>query len=400
MEAVCLKKRRAILHIIAGVVMPVLSAHIHIQAAVAAIDAVLMHTGDSTAPGTAPEAAVAEFIAAGGSLLESKAHEGVFLRTDVPGTSWIMVHYVPFAQLSQVPAQMYQFIWLVMLFSFLLMLLGLSYFARRITESIRRLSQAMDRFGKGMHGERVFLDRGDEIGALGTHFNGMSDQITNYMRLSEENHRARTRLELSVLENQINPHFLYNTLDLIHWKATHAGNTDISAMTTYLARFFRLGLHMGQEFIPVSDEIEHTRMYLLICKMRYGDSFSYEIQVEPAMEGCRIKKTLLQPLLENAAKYGLRRNGAENRLTVRGWTDGAWILLPVADTGPGMTPERLREVTQSMRSDELSAETGSLGLHNLYARLNFAYGGRFDLDVESVFGEGTTVTIRIPAECP
>lgn len=368
---------------------------------------VLAHSLDQNAPGKPPDALILKYIQQGKNVMEAKDLGGVLLYTKPSGMDWSVVHFVPDAVLRQVPTNTYTFIWIVMIVSFVIMLLGLSLFARTITEPIHRLTLALHRFGEGHLDERIPSGkRKDEIGILERQFNMMAEESTKYMRLMEENHKQQAKLELSILENQINPHFLYNVLDLINWKANRAGQKDISEMAVYLARFFRLGLHMGDEYVTVKDEAEHAKMYLLICKMRYGDSFSFDIFVEPELLRYKIKKIILQPVLENCIKYGLRPNTQDNHLVIRieaPATDDAGkepsqgrLLLTVADNGPGMTRERLAAVRERMKRNADEEETGSFGLHNLYSRLAFAYSDSFTFDIDSVDGSGTTVTIGIP----
>jgi two-component system sensor histidine kinase YesM len=137
-------------------------------------------------------------------------------------------------------------------------------------------------------------------------------------------------------------------------------------------------------------------MYLLICKMRYGDAFTFTIEMEPAILQAKIKKILLQPLLENCVKYGLKRDTQDNLLSVRGRREDGEIVLSVSDSGEGMDGERLQAVRAGMKGEEAGEEAGSFGLRNLYSRLAFAYGDRFSMEIESIRGQGTTVTLRLP----
>jgi len=358
---------------------------------------ILVHSHDRTKTGRPPEEGIAPYIKQENAVVEAKALGGVFLHTREAGSRWTIVHFVPNTALNEVPQSYFVFIWVIMLLSFIVMMTGLSGFSRTITTPLHRLAVALRRFGAGKLEERIpESKRQDEIGELETQFNDMADALTQYMFLMEESHAARAKLEMRVLENQINPHFLYNVLDLINWKAKHAGQQDISEMTVHLARFFRIGLHMGRDFITIADELEHAKEYLYICKMRYKDCFSFTVTADPQLLKYKTKKILLQPMLENCIKYGIRPDSRHNRLSITVADDGDYILLSVADNGPGMSAETLGLVRARMYASGVEEETGSFGLYNLNARLSVAYKDDFTLILQSEPGEGTTVSIRLP----
>lgn len=321
--------------------------------------------------------------------------DGVIISTGSTGKEWTLVHFIPNTMISNSFSKVLSFIWTVMLLSFLAMLIALTFFARFISKPVRNLSLTLRRFGEGAMDARISSKRHDEIGELEWCFNNMADNLNNSVKLMEENHRIRAKLEMDVMENQINPHFLYNALDLINWKARRAGQEDISEMTAYLAQFFRLGLHMGHEYVKVSDEIDHAKAYLEICKRRYGNTLHFEFDVDESLLDVKIKKILLQPILENSIKYGLKKESAENLIRISIHREGESMVLSVADNGNGMDEQRLRDVYKRMTSDEYTEETGSFGLRNLYSRLMLAYKGNCTLRVESSPAKGTNVTIRI-----
>ena len=358
---------------------------------------ILIHSHDRALTGKPPSAALVPYIRQENGVVPAKALGGVFLHTRGYGAQWTIVHFVPDAVLNQIAGSNFVFIWVIMFLSFVVMLTGLSMFSRTITNPLHRLAAALRHFGEGKLDERIPASvRRDEIGELERQFNDMADELTQYMTLMEENHAARAKLEMRVMENQINPHFLYNVLDLINWKAKHAGQPDISEMTVHLARFFRLGLHMGREFITIADEVEHAKEYLYICKMRYKDCFSFTVTADPQLMKYKTKKILLQPMLENCIKYGIRPDSRHNRLSISVTDDGDYVLLTVSDNGPGMSPETLEEVRERMYADNTGEETGAFGLYNLNARLSAAYQNDFALTLHSVPEAGTTVSIRLP----
>lgn len=360
---------------------------------------VLAHSSDRSILGTQLEPAISGYV-----TLNNSNHQyidelkGVVISTGSVGKEWTLVHFIPNGMISDTFSRVHSFIWTVMILSFLAMMTALTLFARLITKPIRHLSISMRRFGEGAMDVRIHSRRHDEIGELQWCFNRMADNLNTSVRLMEENLRIRAKLEMDVLENQINPHFLYNALDLINWKAHRAGQEDISEMTAYLAQFFRLGLHMGHEYVKAADEVAHARAYLEICKMRYGDALSFEFDVDESLLEVKIKKIILQPLIENCIKYGLKKDTNENRIGISVYREGETMVLSVSDNGSGMDEQRLRDVLKRITSDEYTDETGSFGLHNLYSRLVLAYKGNCTLNVESSPGQGTVVTVRIPLD--
>ena len=207
------------------------------------------------------------------------------------------------------------------------------------------------------------------------------------------------KAELKTLQAQINPHFLYNTLDTIVWMSEANQPNQVIDIVRSLSSFFRIALSRGKDWIPIRQEIEHVRSYLHIQKIRYRDILDYEIQVDENILDGTILKLTLQPLVENALYHGIKnkRNGGTIRVKARKADDNL-ILLVVQDDGIGFTPYKLSQIraTFANDSDEILQSDSGFGLENVNKRIQLYYGNQYGLTVESQYQEGTRVTVAIP----
>ena len=222
----------------------------------------------------------------------------------------------------------------------------------------------------------------------------------------EQNRREQENLkkaELRTLQAQINPHFLYNTLDTIVWQAESGKNDEVVVMTKALSDFFRSSLSSGEDWVTVEQELRHLNGYLSIQKARYRDILNYEVEADPSMNGYMILKLLLQPLVENALYHGIKYKRGGGVIRVHGMLQDGMLLFVVQDTGCGMTPERLEEIREAMRlgiqmrrGPNEPEPGGGFGLYNVDQRIRLYYSLDTGLHIESG-PSGTTVSFRVPA---
>ncbi|MBE5855675.1 MAG: sensor histidine kinase [Lachnospiraceae bacterium] len=213
-------------------------------------------------------------------------------------------------------------------------------------------------------------------------------------QVTREQKRLR-KAELDLLQAQINPHFLYNTLDAIVWSAEAGNQKQVVSMVGSLSDFFRTSLNRGKEIITIREELQHVRSYLEIQQIRYQDILSYEISVPEDIFEYRIPKITLQPLVENALYHGIKNRRGGGKIIVSGENKEDCILLKVIDDGMGMTKERKAEVERGLR--EATPEESSIyGLYNINERIRLTYGGSYGIYLESEFEKGTVVTVRLP----
>lgn len=332
------------------------------------------------------------------ALRHWEGQEHLLSSSPVGTTGWSVVGAVPSSYLDSETGKIATQVFLVSLGA-LMLALGLSLrLAEGFAAPLRRLEQTMGLFGEGMMQVRAPSDRLDEIGRLQRSFNAMADDIRSLMGRIDEEHRRLQISELRVLEYQINPHFLYNTLDSINWMALGAGQKDISAIVTALARFFRLSLSGGHETYRVRDELEHATMYLTISQMRYPDCFRWEFDVDEALLDRSTLKLVLQPLVENAIKHGFDKRRSDGVLRISGRNLGRCLEWKVTDNGRGIPEDKLAALRSALVAPAREPGPGGFGLVNVHQRIRLNAGPDEGLRIHSHRGEGTTVQVLVPWE--
>ena len=264
----------------------------------------------------------------------------------------------------------------------------------QITKPIKSLELSMKEVEKGNFSHVALEVRNNnEIGRLSRNFNAMTREIQKLMEQSEKEQKAKRRYELKVLQSQINPHFLYNTLDSIIWMAEWGKNQEVVKMTSSLARRLRRSMSNEQEVVTIEEEIDYTEAYLTIQKMRYQDKLEYEIEAEPDIRKEETVKLVLQPVVENAIYHGIKYKDGKGLIQIRGFREGGDIILQVEDDGRGMDQDTLEHIFEKHVRD---TKSNGVGLQNVHERIRLYYGAAYGLSFESEPGKGTVVTIRLP----
>ncbi|MBW5447952.1 HAMP domain-containing protein [Cohnella sp. CFH 77786] len=286
-------------------------------------------------------------------------------------------------------------------FVFIVCLLGITAsfaLSHSISRPIYRLMAFMHRAESGDLTTRYWGDAMDEIGMLGRSYNSMLSKISDLLQLTEKQERQKREAELRILQAQIKPHFLYNTLDTIHWMARKQGAEDVAEMVEALSKLFRIGLSKGNEFVPLAEEFDHIRSYLQIQKLRYKDKLKYSLDLDPEIAHMPVLKVILQPIVENAIYHGIKERRGPGRVTVKGEKDEDRVRLTVTDDGAGMDREKLERMREMLarryvQSDSAAAGSG-YGLVNVEARMRLTYGEEgCSMTIESEPGIGTTVSL-------
>ncbi len=203
------------------------------------------------------------------------------------------------------------------------------------------------------------------------------------------------KAEFELLQAQINPHFLYNTLDAIVWSAEAGNQKQVVSMVGSLSDFFRTSLNRGKEIVSIKEDLQHVRSYLEIQQIRYQDIMSYEITVDEAIYDYSIPKITIQPVVENALYHGIKNKRGGGRITVTGANLVDHVVICVEDDGKGMTKERLQEVTESLNAEKIE-KSAVYGLYNVNQRIKLNFGDEYGLDISSTYEQGTRVIIRLP----
>ena len=238
----------------------------------------------------------------------------------------------------------------------------------------------------------------DELGDLGRSFNQMIQRIQNLLEEIKQDQVKLRKAELRTLQAQVNPHFLYNTLDSINWLSREERSEDVVKMVSALTTLFRTGISRGQDIIPLREELKHIESYLTIQEVRYEKRFVSEMDIDKSVLECQIIKLVLQPIVENALYHGIKMKSGKGIISIRARKLKDLVLIEVSDNGAGMNPERLREVQFELSGKGGTEERTVYGLKNVHDRLKIYYGDPYGLMIHSLEGEGTTVTIKLPGE--
>ena len=269
----------------------------------------------------------------------------------------------------------------------------LAYFitSGMVSGRIERLTCLMQEVQEGSMDMQVGSDDRDEIGMLYRGFGSMMKRIRTLINEVYLGKITQKEAELKALQAQINPHFLYNTLSLINWKALAAGEEDISRMTLAMSAFYRTALNRGRNVLQVEAELSNTRAYLEIQSMLHDGDFDYEIEVQPEILQCESLNLILQPLVENAIHHGIEeKTDGRGKISVRGWKEDNCVWFMVEDNGVGMEQEVADKI--------LTMESKGYGVRNVDERIRLCYGEKYAMKVESVVGKGTKMTIHFPAK--
>lgn len=268
----------------------------------------------------------------------------------------------------------------------------LAYFitSGMVSSRIERLTHFMQEVQEGSMDMQMESDDRDEIGMLYRGFGSMMKRIRTLINEVYLSKITQKEAELKALQAQINPHFLYNTMSLINWKALAAGEEDISRMTLALSTFYRTALNRGRNVLQVETELSNTRAYLEIQSMLHDGDFDYEIEAQTEILQCESLNLILQPLVENAIHHGIEeKTDGRGKITVRGWKEDNCVWFMVEDNGVGMEQEVADKI--------LTMESKGYGVRNVDERIRLCYGEKYAMKVESVVGKGTKMTIHFPA---
>lgn len=276
------------------------------------------------------------------------------------------------------------------------------YLSGRITKPISDIRNAMKQVGKGnMHSE-VPVSGEDEIGQLAETMNRMSKKIGELVEKIRREETNQRLLELKAMQYQINPHFLYNTLDSISMFARKNHDVQSEELVIALSDFFRISLSHGQEFVTLEKEAEYAVCYLEIQNIRFPDQITWNVSVDEKLKDIKIMKFILQPLVENSIYHGIRDAGRKGHIQISAYQECDGLVLCVEDDGTGMLPEELNELMKELESEEIREKDiheGGFGLKNVHQRLKLMYGEKSGLQIESEWEEGTRIQIFIPLRC-
>lgn len=274
---------------------------------------------------------------------------------------------------------------IAMLMSFLI--------SRAITKPIKKLRDSMKEVEKGNFHDKVETYGSDEIANLGKSYNIMIQTVEELMEARVKDQEQKRKSELRALQAQINPHFLYNTLDSIVWMAEEGKNQEVVTMTASLAKLFRQSISNEAEEVTLRQEVDYVRNYLVIQKMRYKEQLNYDIQVPESILNYYVIKLILQPLVENALYHGVKYKEGVGTILVDGYETESTVVLQVIDDGTGMDEDEINHLFEKRKSTH---KTNRVAIRNIHNRIQLHYGKEFGLSFESKKGYGTKVMITLP----
>lgn len=286
-----------------------------------------------------------------------------------------------------------RFIMFISIFGVIFEMMASMFISYKISQPVKRLENKMKRLENGDFNISVEEKGEDEVRQLSRTFNMMVGKIKMLMDQIITEQEEKRKSELKALQAQINPHFLYNTLDSIIWMNENQNYEGVTVMVSALSKLFRISLSKGQEVISIADELEHARSYLTIQKMRYKDKYDYFIDIEPGLESERTLKLILQPIVENAIYHGIGPLNEKGIIRISVKSEGDNILFQVTDNGYGIKPEILKNL---LSQESTSYHSGGVGLKNVNERIKLFYGEEYGIEILSEVDVGTTVNIRIP----
>lgn len=310
-------------------------------------------------------------------------------------TGWKIVSVLPMKALKMDLIHLRYFMILIAFITVYLLLLGNLFISGRITDPIRRLEFSINQLEEGnMDAENIYIGGSHEIRHLGRTVKTMVNQMHKLMNDMVKEQEEKTKSELDALQSQINPHFLYNTLDSVVWMIESERNQGAISMVTALASLFRISLSKGNNIITIKDEITHARNYLNIQKVRYKNRFDVDISIDPQIEQCATIKLIVQPLLENAIYYGVGHMEDDGLITIKGYEKEGDIYIDVSDNGMGIPEETVENLLKNKA--KARGKGSGIGLWNVNERIRLYFKGEYGLTITSELDEGTTVSIHLP----
>ena len=272
-----------------------------------------------------------------------------------------------------------------------------SYISFRVTDPIRELEKSVKKLEEGNLDADIYMGGSYEIQHLGKSVQDMKYRIKGLMQDIVTEHEEKRKSEFDSLQAQINPHFLYNTLDVIVWQIENEKQSEAVHTVTALARFFRLSLGKGKNIVTVKAEIDHVKNYLMIQHMRFKNKFDYEFDIAEDVLELSSLKLMLQPLVENAIYHGMEFMDGDGLIKIKAWREADELYLSVTDNGLGMTEEKVAMVLEG-KSNSGNGRGSGIGVKNVNERIKLYFGEDYGLKIDSEPDVGTTIVIHLPAK--
>ncbi|MDD4075507.1 MAG: sensor histidine kinase [Eubacteriales bacterium] len=323
------------------------------------------------------------------------ASQSVIVRS-VGYTGWRIIGVVPQRGLTLDSQQNVLFVIMIFCLFFELVIIINGYLSSKLTDPIKKLELSVQEVEQGTSAD-VYVGGSYEIEHLGRSISRMVRQLRRLTDDIVEEHEQKQKSERNALQAQINPHFLYNTLDIIIWMIEKKQPEEAVRIVSALAKFFRLSLSGSKNIITVQDELEQVRNYLLIQEMRYKNKFTYHIDAEPETLQLSVIKLVLQPIVENSIYHGMEFMDGDGEITITARLENGDLYLVVQVNGLGMPPETVEALLVQPAKAHVNTKGSGIGLWNVNERVKLYFGGAYGLRIQSEPDEGTAVTLHLPA---
>ncbi len=323
------------------------------------------------------------------------ATQSVIVRS-VGYTGWRIIGVVPQRGLTLDSQQNVLFVIMIFCLFFELVIIINGYLSSKLTDPIKKLELSVQEVEQGTSSD-VYVGGSYEIEHLGRSISRMVRQLRRLTDDIVEEHEQKQKSERNALQAQINPHFLYNTLDIIIWMIEKKQPEEAVRIVSALAKFFRLSLSGSKNIITVQDELEQVRNYLLIQEMRYKNKFTYRIDAAPETLQLSVIKLVLQPIVENSIYHGMEFMDGEGEIHITARLENGDLYLVVRDNGLGMPPKTVEALLVQPAKAHVNTKGSGIGLWNVNERVKLYFGGAYGLSIQSEPDEGTAVTLHLPA---
>ncbi|MDQ6422132.1 sensor histidine kinase [Paenibacillus sp. LHD-117] len=312
-------------------------------------------------------------------------------------SGWKVIQYIEELEMTK-DAKLFRKLMLAFAFCSLgAALLFLLILSARVTKPIIYLSSQVRAVGMGKFDVSLNSDRQDEFGVLYRGIRKMVEDLESHIERSSHTIAQNKLAQYGALKSQINPHFLANALESIQMKAILSGQRDIGEMVGLLGRLFRLHIRTGKEHVSLKEELEHTRLYIKVQQMRFGDKIRYSEELESGTEDMAVLHFTLQPLIENAIVHGLERKTGPGILRVAAFMEEQTLVITISDDGAGISEDTLESLRRRLKQTGDTLSDDHIGVQNVHDRIRYYYGEGYGLTLDSSPGIGTTITVRVPA---
>ncbi|MGD9761368.1 MAG: histidine kinase [Candidatus Izemoplasmatales bacterium] len=330
----------------------------------------------------------------GGKFVEINGTEMYMSVNTIQGTRWRIATFINVEIISSSQSTLLMMLFYVFITTIVLSIVGTSILTKQITKPLNQLKAHMLEIQNSDHLYREVDIKGQkEVVILAQAYNDMIKEIRRLLdRLVEEQNEKR-KTELIALQTQINPHFLYNTLDSIVWLAEQKDNEHVIEMVVALSRFFRISISGGKDVIPIEKELQHAQYYIQIQQIRYSNKFDYTFDIDQSILGFEVVKLVLQPLIENAIQHGIHEE-YKGLINIKAYQENGFINFEVSNNGYGLTKQKIDEIYEKISSDNHE----SVGLKNVVQRLKLYYGPTSGIEIISVLDKSTTFRIFYPIQ--